>query len=133
MEFSVPSGQGQVDVVSTESTDDFYYFRDSVHNALEDGEFGSRFPIFMRRFEPDEWKLEELEALQAELETIADAFRRLPPVPLDSHWESRAAGSGAAYGSLYDVFVDTDGRPLLGRLIELCRVARRVNAPIAIR
>jgi len=132
MEFFVLSGDRRVDTVSTESTDDFYYFRDSIHNALEDGEFGSRFPIFLRRFEPDEWRVEELEPLRRELEAIAEAFRELPPVPLDSHWESRAAESGAAHGSLYDVFVDTDGQPLLGRLIDLCRTAQRVNAPIVI-
>jgi hypothetical protein len=132
VEFSVWSAGSRVDAVSTASTDDFYYFRDSVHAALEDGEFGSRFPLFMRRFEPDEWRAEEVAALQGELEAIAEAFRRLPPVPLDAHWESRAAASGTACESLYDVFVDAGGHPLLGRLIELCRAARRVKAPIVI-
>lgn len=133
MEFFILSGDRKIETVSTGSTDDFYYFRDSIHSALEDGEFGSKFPIFMRRFEPDEWKVEELELLQRELETIAEALKKLPPEPFDSHWKSRLARSGRRYSNLYEVFVDSEGKPLLGRLINLCRVAQKEKKAILIR
>ncbi len=133
MEFYILSGDKKLNTVSTESVDDFYYFRDSIHDALEEGEFGSKFPIFTCRFEPDEWKVEELDQLQGELETIAEAFKKLPPEPFDSHWRSRLATSKGRHSSLYDVFVDKDGKPLLGRLIDLCREARKQQKPILIR
>jgi hypothetical protein len=133
MEFYIQSGSRKLNTVSTESVDDFYYFRDSIHDALEEGAFGSKFPIFMCRFEPDEWKVEELDRLQGELETIAEAFKGLPPEPFDSHWRGRLAASTRRYSSLYDVFVDKEGKPLLGRLIDLCRVARREQKAIVIR
>ncbi|GEM_PF-5553345 len=41
--------------------------------------------LSLRRFEADEWKVEELEELQREQETIAEAFKKLRPEPLDSH------------------------------------------------
>lgn len=133
MEFSILKGKKKIGSVSTASVDDFYYFRDSIHNALEDGEFGSKFPTFMCRFEPDEWKVEELELLQRELEAITEAFKKLPPEPFDSHWESGVANSGRLYSNLYEVFVDADGKPLLGRLIDLCQIAQREKKPIVIR
>lgn len=133
MEFSILKGKEKIGSVSTASVDDFYYFRDSIHNALEEGDFGSKFPTFMLRFEPDEWKVDELEPLQRELETIAEAFKKLPPEPSDSHWQSRLARSRRRYSSLYEVFVDADGKPLLGRLIDLCQIAQREKKPIVIR
>jgi hypothetical protein len=94
MEFYIQSGDRKLHTVSTGSVDDFYYFRDSIHEALEEGgAFGSKFPIFLGRFEPGEWKVEELDQLQQELETIAAAFKKLPPQPFDSHWQSRLATS----------------------------------------
>ena len=47
MEFCIVSGDRVIGTVLTGSTDDFYYFRDSIHNALEGGEFGSKFPIVL--------------------------------------------------------------------------------------
>jgi hypothetical protein len=133
MKFFILSGEKELGSVLTGSTDDFYYFRDSIHDVLEDGDFGSKFSIFMLRFEPDEWKVEELDQLQRELETIAEVFKKLPPKPSDSHWKSRLAGSTRRYSSLYEVFVDADGKPLLGRLIDLCRLAQKEKKPIIIR
>jgi hypothetical protein len=130
MIISIPNDDEPLEIASY---DDFYYFRDSVHDALEEGDFGSRFPIFLRRFEPDEWSAEELDGLERELETIAEAFTRLPPRPFDSHWPSRVARSSAPPATLYDVFVDVNGEPLLGRLITLCRRARKTKRPIQLR
>ncbi len=46
---AVRNGYSELAKVETESTDDFYYFRDGVHAALETGAFGSRFPLLMSR------------------------------------------------------------------------------------
>lgn len=126
-------GDEELECVETETEDDFYYFRDSVHYALEEGRFGSRFPIFMLRFPIDEWRIEEIGELQRELETIAETFKKLPPKPFDFNWEAKAAMSGKQYASLYDVFVDAHGKPLLGELISLCQVAQKEGKPILLR
>src|SRR5258706_6835458 len=86
--------------VETETVDDFHYFRDSIHAALERGEFGSRFPTFLNRFEPNEWKPQELDPLHKELAAIAEAFRKMPPKPFDSNWASKLARSGRQCASL---------------------------------
>ena len=127
-------GDEEFERVETETEDDFHYFRDSIHAALEEGGgFGSRFPTFMKRFEGSEWRVEELGQLQRELETIAEAFKQMPPEPLDCNWSSKASTSGKQYASLYDVFVDASGQPLLGRLIHLCQVAQQEGRPILLR
>jgi len=131
--FCILSGAEELERVEAESDDDFHYFRDSIHNALEQGDFGSMFPTFMLRYEGDEWSVEEIGELQQELETIAEAFKKLPPEPFDSHWRSKVARSGKRYSTLYDVFVDASGKPLLGELTDLCRVAQKERKPIAIR
>lgn len=129
----IRSGDEELERVETKTDDDFHYFRDSIYLGLEEGRFGSRFPTFMLRFEGDEWKVEELGQLQRELETIAEAFKQLPPEPFDCNWSSKAATSGLHYSSLYDVFVDAQGKPLLEGLIHLCRVAQQQGKPILLR
>ncbi|MBI4545038.1 MAG: hypothetical protein HY703_07585 [Gemmatimonadetes bacterium] len=126
----VMDGARQLARVQTGSTDDFYYFRDSVHALLEVGEFGSSFPTFLCRFEPDRWEVEELPQLQRELEAIAAAFKKLPPEPPDSNWQSKLASSGRKPRTLYDVYLDAEGKPLLGELIALCALARKEGKPI---
>ena len=59
--------------VETETEDDFMYFRDSVHMALEDGKFASRFPILMKTFLSD-WEKEDAAGLERELKEIQAAF-----------------------------------------------------------
>lgn len=126
-------GDEEFERVETETEDDFHYFRDSIHSALEDGRFGSRFPTFMLRFPGGEWRVEELGELQRELETIAESFKKLPPEPFDCNWSSKVSTSGKRYATLYDVFVDASGQPLLGRLIHLCRVAQKEGKSILLR
>lgn len=124
-------GDEELKRVETETEDDFFYFRDSIHNALEEGDpFGSRFPVFMLK---DEWKVAELGELKRELETIAQAFKKMPPKPLDVNWESKAWRSGKRYRSLYEVFTDAHGRPLLGELIQLSEAAQKEDLPIFLR
>jgi len=128
----VRDGEKEIESVQTGSVDDYYYFRDSIHAALEQGGFGSRFPLFLQRSEDDEWQAQEIEGLQKELETIAAAFRRMPPRPLDSNWLGRLQGSGRLCPSLFEVYLDARGRPLLQGILDLCAAARQANLPIAI-
>ncbi len=126
---AVMDGDDELGLVATETEDDYCYFKDSVHAALEDGEFGSGFPTFMNKFD-GQWSAEEVPALQRDLEAIAAAMKKLPPKPLDNNWSSKLAGSGRRPANLYEVFIDSEGKPLLGRLLELCALAREKGKPI---
>lgn len=128
IQFIVVKDGKEISSVETETTDDFYYFRDSVHDGLEEGDFGSRFPTLMLRIEPDEWQPEEVQELERELREIASEFRKLPPKPFDPNWSAKA--SRGRYKDLSEVFVDAGKHPLLGRLIELCELARREGVGI---
>jgi hypothetical protein len=126
---SIRDGGTELAHIQTRTVDDFYYFRDSLHEALEgDGDFGSRFPTFMKRFEPDEWAVEELDRLIEELETIAAELRKQPPRALDPNWRGRERGCA----SLFEVFVDARGRPLVGRILDLVVAAKKAGKPVAI-
>ncbi|MGD9966545.1 MAG: Imm70 family immunity protein [Hyphomonadaceae bacterium] len=124
VKLSVRDGNGELGVVETATEDDFMYFRDSVHDALETGEFGSRFPTFMQNFYAD-WQADAVAALERELIEIHAAFRQLPPTPSDSNWSSRLAQSKRHPETLAEVFVDMDDAPLLERLIALASLARK--------
>jgi hypothetical protein len=121
---TVRDGGGELGAVETATEDDFMYFRDSVHAALETGEFGSRFPTFMKNFFAS-WEADAVADLERELIEIDAAFRKLPPDPPDSNWASKLAYSGARPETLADVYVDKDGAPLLKRLIALAALARK--------
>lgn len=130
---SIRDGDRELAHIRTQTIDDFYYFRDSLHAALEaGGDYGSRFPTFMKRWEPDEWKVEEIDALQEEVEQIAFELRALPPAPPDGNWARRLEGSGRQCASLFDVFIDAKGRPLVGGIIDLCVAAKAAGKPIVI-
>src|SRR5262245_62432168 len=120
---------GVRDAVETETEDDFMYFRDSVHMALERGVFGERFPVLMKKFFSD-WEAKDVRALERELTEILAAFRRLPPKPLDGNWRSKLIRSGRKPASLADVYVDKDGAPLIERLIGLAQTAIEGKLPI---
>ena len=119
---SVRDGSGELDAVETATEDDFMYFRDSVYAALETGEFGSRFPTFMKRFF-ENWESGDVAALKGELIEIHAAFRKLPPDPPDSNWSTKLAMSGRQPETLAEVYVDNDGSPLIERLISLAALA----------
>ena len=113
----------ELSAVETQTEDDFMYFRDSVCMALEGNDFGSRFPVFQRKFFSD-WEAGEIAALEEELSKMHAAMRGLPPIPADANWKSKLARSGRKPESLAEVFLDKDGAPLLGRLLTLARLAR---------
>ena len=120
---------GVCSAVETETEDDFMYFRDSVHMALEGGVFGERFPVFMNKFFSD-WEAGEVPALERELTEILAAFRKLPPKPPDGNWRSKLIRSGRKPTSLAEVYVDNGGSPLIEKLIGLAQTALEDRLPI---
>jgi hypothetical protein len=121
---SVRDNSGEIGAVETATEDDFMYFRDSVHAALETGEFGSRFPTFMNKFFAS-WERDEVAALEKDLIEIDAALRKLAPNPPDANWSSKLAISNERPATLADVYLDKDGAPLVARLIALAALARK--------
>lgn len=126
---TVEGPAGLLDAVETETEDDFMFFRDSVHLALEDGQFGGRFPTLMKAWFSD-YERDDIPALERELSEIHAAFSTLPPQPPDGNWRAKLIRSGRTPDTLADVYLDKDGAPLIARLIGLARTARENNLPI---
>lgn len=126
---SVQNDAGELDAVETATEDDFMFFRDSVHLALEEGKFAARFPMLFKTFFSD-WPAEDVPALERELRDIQQAFRSRLPTPPDASWRARLRQSGRTPETLADVYVDKDGAPLLDRLIALAQTAREHGLPI---
>jgi hypothetical protein len=125
----VQDHQGELDAVETATEDDFMYFRDSVHLALEGGKLASRFPILFKTFFSD-WQREDVPGLERELREIHAAFRQLPPAPPDGNWRAELGRSGRMPETLAEVHVDGNGAPLLERLIALAQTARENRLPV---
>jgi hypothetical protein len=125
----VEGSGGIVDEVETETEDDFMYFRDSIHSALEVGEYGNRFPIFMKAWFSD-FARDDVAKLGRELQEIQSALRTMPPKPPDGNWRSKLIRSGRSPASLADVYIDKTGAPLIARLIELTQKARQHGLPV---
>ena len=119
----VRSGAAELGAVETATEDDFMYFRDSVHMALEGGKFGDRFPLLMKPFYSS-WEQQDSAGLLLELEDIHAAFRKLPPDPPDGNWKAKLIRSGRKPDTLAEVYLDKDGAPLIERLTALARLAR---------
>ena len=118
--------------VEVGSYDDFYQFRDAVTRFLERGNAGSRFPVLIQHSDCDgEWSVEECHALEAELNEIAEAFKKMSAI-----CQQRAEDESTQHlhsiqpSNLYDYFVDIDGEPLIGRLHYLCRLTQEHGRPI---
>ena len=125
----VGNGVDELDAMETATEDDFMFFRDSVHLALEEGKFASRFPILFKTFFSD-WQSEDVPGLERELRQVDAAFRKLPPEPPDKHWLLKLRHSARTPETLAEVYVDRDGAPLLERLIALAQTARERGLPI---
>jgi hypothetical protein len=119
---------GELAAVETATEDDFMFFRDSVHLALENGKFASRFPILFKTFFSD-WEAEDVPSLERELKEIHAAFRTLPPEPPDGNWRQKLRHSGRTPATLAEVYVDRDGEPLLEGLIALAQTAGERRLP----
>jgi hypothetical protein len=122
----------EVDGVDVGRYSDFAEFRHAVHEQLEKGSVGSRFPVLLLHSDCDGmWSPQECTRLKAELETIRQAFTALPGVELPSGWRKDVAKLlGIKPSNLHECFFDVDGEPLVDRLIDLCQVAIEVGSPI---
>jgi hypothetical protein len=122
----------EVEGVEVGPYEDFNTFREAVNAHLEGGAFGSRFPTLMLHADSDgSWSPEEASRLESELETIADEFKKLPPLENHPEWRRMVARQlGLKPRNLYESFFDVDGEPLIDRLVGLCRTAQERQLPI---
>lgn len=126
------ASDGELEGVELGAYSDFDHFRSTVTEVLEGGAAGSAFPTLVRHSNCDgEWTAADCHALMTELMSIAVAFRELPPRQLPDGWQrSIAEGQDLVPQNLYQSFIDVDGLPLIGRLLDLCRRAVSSSQPI---
>jgi len=125
-------GDEELEGIDLGSYEGFGRFRDAVRDRLEQGKPGSRYPLLMLHSDGDgAWTPEEARLLQDELEAIADAFLRMPPLQFWAAWQRQlAAERGLCPRNLYECFMDVDGEPLIGRMMALCVLAQERQLPI---
>jgi hypothetical protein len=111
----------------------FGFFRKTVCDRLEGGEFGSLFPHLQRHSDCEgEWAVDGLSELEVELQAIQKSMIGLPSPTNGNTWlDSIHRELGREPTNLSEYFVDTDGAPLLGRLIDLVRLAKGAARPIS--
>lgn len=112
---------------------DFGAWRDFIAAALENGEWGSRFPTLMMHSDCDgEWSPEACVTLQQELQTIRSEMERLPVVPFNSSWQQQVAEEfGLVPQSALDCFINVDGENLVDAIARLADLAVRLRRPIS--
>ncbi len=122
----------EIDGVEVGAYDDFHTFRVAVHERLESGDWGSRYPTLMNHDDAGGiWTPDEAHTLARELDEIRQAFRSLPAVDFADGWQHEVASSrNPLPASLHESFFDVDGEPLLDRLIDLAQLADRIKQPI---
>jgi hypothetical protein len=122
----------EVDGVEVGGYGDFHTFRVAVHDRLERGNWGSRYPTLMNHEDArGVWTPEEARSLARELDEIRQAFRSLPAVDFADGWQREVASSRKLRpASLHESFFDIDGEPLLDRLVDLAKLADRTQQPI---
>jgi Immunity protein 70 len=128
--FSSEAADDEVDGVEVGSYDDFHSLRATVAQGLENGQWGSRFPVLMSHPDSDgEWSPAEATALAGELEIIGTEFAALPARNFATgSWQEGVAGSlGLAPKTLRECFIDVDGELLLERLRELALTAAKLG------
>ncbi|MCA9625765.1 MAG: hypothetical protein KC731_42375 [Myxococcales bacterium] len=112
--------------------DDFAFFRRLVTSRLESGDDGSRYPTLINHSDCDgEWSPAEARLLKSELLEIKERLGAEPPADFNSDWQREVAKLvGLRPQTLAECFIDTDGEPLIERLLELADVAIRHELPI---
>lgn len=121
-----------IDGVDAGFYSDFGAFRETVSSTLESGQPGRRFPTLILHSDCDgQWTAEECRQLELELVAIHNAFVDLPPQAFSSDWQIDLAKKiGLRPSNLAESFIDVDGEPLIGRLIELARASMDRNLPV---
>jgi hypothetical protein len=105
---------------------DFGYFRDTIAAKLRSADY----PTLMAHSDCDgEWAPGQLPDLRRELQTIASAFRRLPPEEPKKAFEHTAEYRKHAK-SLFDCFHNVDGENIFEALIALCDEGIQRKQPI---
>ena len=125
-------GDNELDGVDVGSYEDFNFFRSAVVDKLEGGKAGTTYPTLIIHHDSDgEWTTTQCKELEKELQSIAVAFRVLPPSSFNSVWQQEAANLISLQPlNLYDSFIDVDGEPLIDRLLTLCQLAQEYRQPI---
>ncbi|WP_395753740.1 Imm70 family immunity protein [Prosthecobacter sp.] len=122
----------EIDGLELGSYADYGSLIKQVVHKLEGGTAGMRFPVFVLHSDCDgSWTREDCAALETELCSIIEEFKKLEAVPFNSDWQFKIARQvGHCPRNLHQSFIDVDGELLLDRLLELARKAQRENAPI---
>ena len=122
----------ELDGIDVGSYSDFSFFRNTVVACLEPAGAGSRFPTLILHADCDgEWTPEQSQKLDLELAEIASEFQRLPPVVLNSTWQTEVVKTfGLPLATLYDCFFDVDGESLLERMRSLAQLSINTGHPI---
>jgi hypothetical protein len=124
-------GEEELDGVDVGSYEDFERLRDVARSI--DGRVFRRFGILRTNVSPTTaWRPRAAARLEAELRAFAQELRSRPPRPFpDGSWQARvAAARVTAPATLYDCFFDVEGRPLVERLLALCRLSIETRQPI---
>ncbi len=124
----------EVDGVEIGCYDDLHILRTTIAERLENGIWGSRFPVFMSHADSDgEWTADEAQMLGRELLVIDGELAELPPRPFAADsWQARVQRTlGVSPASMSECFIDVDGEPLLARLRELAEIAVAQGCPIS--
>ena len=112
--------------------DDFNDFRRAIAGRLEDGRWGSRFPVLMNHRDSEgEWTPAQAAALRQELAGIRAGLAALPAPDYPPGWQREAARqTGHQPATLADYYIDADGENLIDRLTALAEYATRTGLPI---
>ena len=132
--FRSEAADDEVDGVEVGACDDFHDFRLVVAQGLENGQWGSRFPVLMAHHDSDgRWPAGEAMALAGELQVIGAELAGLPArgFAAGSWQEGVARQLGLAPRTLGECFIDVDGELVPGRLRELALTAAKLGAPVS--
>jgi Immunity protein 70 len=132
--FAARDKDEELDGVEVGSYEDFHALRQTVAEQLEQGNWGSRFPLLMTHPDSDgEWSEREAFTLADELRTIEEEFSRLPPRSFaEGSWQNTVAkATGGSPQSLSDSFITVNGEALIGRLRQLAEKSAEVGCPIS--
>lgn len=121
----------ELDGVEVGSYEDFERLRAFARGV--DGRIFRRFGTLRVNVSPTTtWSPRAAARLEKEVAALAEELRRRPPEPFPpGSWQAEvAAARGAPPATLYDCFFDVDGRPLVERLVALCRLSVENRQPI---
>ena len=116
----------------------FNSFFSTVATRLEGGDWGSRFPVLMKRLYQGRMEAVEADSALIELTQIAEEFQQLPRT--DAVWDATDLSQQAPWGddvaptitSLANYLWTSDGRDLIAVLDRALRLAQTGGNPVVI-